>query len=94
MPELETAGGEDAHHIAEYGERGKCDQRGKRGGVAKLRGYLLLGIAVGKLEGKMLLIFRCRVCPKFCVNTAKQCKIEPKYFKAGAASAVAALSTK
>ena len=34
------------------------------------------------------------VCPKFCVNTAGQCKIEPKYFKAGAASAVAALSTK
>lgn len=34
------------------------------------------------------------VCPKFCVNTAEQCKIEPKYFKAGAASAVAALSTK
>ncbi len=61
MPELETAGGEDAHHIAEYGERGKCDQRGKRGGVAKLRGYLLLGIAVGKLEGKMLLIFRCHI---------------------------------
>ena len=35
-----------------------------------------------------------RVCPKFCVNTAKQCKIEPKCFKAGAAPAVAALSTK
>ena len=34
------------------------------------------------------------VCPKFCVNTAKQCKIEPKCFKAGAAPAVAALSTK
>ena len=48
MPELETADGEDAHHIAEYEERGKCDQRGKRGGVAKL-------------EGKMLLIFRCHI---------------------------------
>ena len=34
------------------------------------------------------------VCPKFCVNTAEQCKIEPKYFKAGAAQAAAALSTK
>lgn len=35
-----------------------------------------------------------RVCPQFCVNTAGQCKIEQKYFKAGAASAAAALSTK
>ena len=34
------------------------------------------------------------VCPKFCVNTVWQCKIEPKYFKAGAAAAAAALSTK
>ena len=35
-----------------------------------------------------------RVCPKFCVNTAGQCKIEQKFFKAGAAPAAAALSTK
>ena len=36
----------------------------------------------------------CRVCPKFCVNTAGQCKTEQKFFKAGAAPAAAALSTK
>lgn len=35
-----------------------------------------------------------RVCPQFCVNTAGQCKIEQKYFKAGAAPAAAALPTK
>ena len=35
-----------------------------------------------------------RVCPKFCVNTAGQCKTEQKFFKAGAAPAAAALSTK
>ena len=34
------------------------------------------------------------VCPQFCVNTAGQCKIEQKYFKAGAAPAAAALPTK
>ena len=34
------------------------------------------------------------VCPKFCVNTAGQCKTEQKFFKAGAAPAAAALSTK
>lgn len=33
------------------------------------------------------------IYPKFCVNTTKQCKIERKYIKAGAAAAAPALST-
>ena len=32
-----------------------------------------------------------RVNPKFCVNAKLWCKIEQKYFKAGAAQAAAAL---
>ena len=35
-----------------------------------------------------------RVNPKFCVNAKLWCKIEQKYFKAGAAQAAAAFSTK
>ena len=34
------------------------------------------------------------VNPKFCVNAKLWCKIEQKYFKAGAAQAAAAFSTK
>ena len=34
------------------------------------------------------------VNPKFCVNAKLWCKIERKYFKAGAAQAAAAFSTK
>ena len=34
-----------------------------------------------------------RVTPEFCVNTTMQCKIERKYFQAGAAPAAPALST-
>ncbi|MGO5095424.1 hypothetical protein ACTQ34_06315 [Agathobaculum sp. LCP25S3_E8] len=37
---------------------------------------------------------RNRVNPKFCVNAKLWCKIEQKYFKAGAAQAAAAFSTK
>ena len=33
------------------------------------------------------------VSPKFCVNTPMQCKIERKYFQAGATAAAPALST-
>ena len=38
--------------------------------------------------------FLLRVNPKFCVNAKLWCKIEQKYFKAGAAQAAAAFSTK
>lgn len=40
------------------------------------------------------MILRSRVNPKFCVNAKLWCKIERKYFKAGAAQAAAAFSTK
>lgn len=38
--------------------------------------------------------FQFGVNPKFCVNAKLWCKIEQKYFKAGAAQAAAAFSTK
>lgn len=44
--------------------------------------------------GHVLLELGGRVNPKFCVNAKLWCKIEQKYFKAGAAQAAAAFSTK
>ena len=49
---------------------------------------------VANLLNTITALYELWVCPKFCVNTAEQCKIEPKYFKAEAAAAAAALSTK
>ena len=45
--------------------------------------------ASSRIKGRHL-----RVNPKFCVNAKLWCKIERKYFKAGAAQAAAAFSTK
>ena len=39
-------------------------------------------------------VYTKRLYPKFCVNGKMQCKTERKLFKAGAATAAAALSTK
>ena len=46
------------------------------------------------LAGKKAIDTGCWVNPKFCVNAKLWCKIERKYFKAGAAQAAAAFSTK
>ena len=46
------------------------------------------------LAGKKAIVTGCWVNPKFCVNAKLWCKIERKYFKAGAAQAAAAFSTK
>ena len=46
------------------------------------------------LAGKKAIVKGCWVNPKFCVNAKLWCKIERKYFKAGAAQAAAAFSTK
>ena len=46
-----------------------------------------------QMLGRFLFYFS-RVNPKFCVNAKLWCKIEQKYFKAGAAQAAAAFSTK
>ena len=54
--------------------------------ISTLKAFLL-----GTYHGRCT---NLRVNPKFCVNAKLWCKIEQKYFKAGAAQAAAAFSTK
>ena len=61
--------------------------RSKDLGAAIVQGKILAGRQEGNRHG-------CWVNPKFCVNAKLWCKIERKYFKAGAAQAAAAFSTK
>ena len=52
------------------------------------------GKKLKKYKGINIVTVPTGVNPKFCVNAKLWCKIEQKYFKAGAAQAAAAFSTK
>lgn len=54
----------------------------------------VIGYAIRFMLGRRKKEFATWVNPKFCVNAKLWCKIEQKYFKAGAAQAAAAFSTK
>lgn len=62
--------------------------------MTSTKSYMIWIIFCCDMVLKMSLSMSKRVNPKFCVNAKLWCKIEQKCFKAGAAQAAAAFSTK